>query len=210
MKPYFSDEWVTLYHGDCRDVLPGLGQVETCITDPPYGLEFMGKEWDKLGATIETVNEGADKSHPFRDGTRRVRYGKSAESMQEWYREHFAAVRNALLPGAMCLAFGGTRTHHRLMCAIEDAGFEIRDCLMWLYGSGFPKSLDVSKALDKMAGAEREVVGRKRGVRGADGSGHENVMPGKATGIKQAGIDLDITAPATDAAKLWDGWGTAL
>jgi site-specific DNA-methyltransferase (adenine-specific) len=98
------------------------------------------------------------------------------------------------------LAFGGTRTHHRLMVAIEDAGWEIRDCLMWLYGSGFPKSLDLSKAIDKMQGAEREVVGiRTTGIGTGKGS----------TPIMGDG-NRDITAPATDAAKQWEGWGTAL
>ena len=71
----------------------------------------------------------------------------------------WARVLAACKPGAPLMAFGGTRTYHRMTCAIEDAGFEIRDCLAWLYGSGFPKSLDVSKAIDRAAGAEREVVG---------------------------------------------------
>ena len=71
----------------------------------------------------------------------------------------WAEALRILKPGGHLLAFGGTRTYHRLACAIEDAGFEIRDCLAWMYGSGFPKSLDVSKAIDKAAGAEREVVG---------------------------------------------------
>jgi site-specific DNA-methyltransferase (adenine-specific) len=116
-------------------------------------------------------------------------------------------VLSACKPGAPLLAFGGTRTYHRMTCAIEDAGFEIRDCLAWLYGSGFPKSLDVSKALDRAAGAVREVVGHKRGVTSAEtGRG----MPGKATGVKQMGIDVPITAPETDAARAWSGYGTAL
>lgn len=119
----------------------------------------------------------------------------------------WARVLAACKPGAPLMAFGGTRTYHRMACAIEDAGFEIRDCLAWLYGSGFPKSLDVSKAIDRAAGAEREVVGSKRGVTSAEtGRG----MPGKATGVKQIAIDVPITAPATDAARAWQGYGTAL
>jgi site-specific DNA-methyltransferase (adenine-specific) len=114
-----------------------------------------------------------------------------------------------LKPGGHLLAFGGTRTYHRMAVAIEDAGFEIRDSVHWIYGSGFPKSLDVSKAIDKAAGAEREVIGTKRGTT-ADPSTGRTDMPGKATGVKQVGIDLDITAPATDAVKRWQGWGTAL
>jgi len=119
-----------------------------------------------------------------------------------------AALRVAK-PGAMLLAFGGTRTFHRLACAIEDAGWEIRDCLMWMYGSGFPKSLDISKAIDKAAGAEREVVGPR-----ITGDGHiQNRKAAKnelgAFGFVQDGIDMD-TAPATPSAREWSGWGTAL
>ena len=104
-----------------------------------------------------------------------------------------------LKPGGHLIAFGGTRTYHRMTCAIEDAGFEIRDQIQWIYGSGFPKSLDVSKAMDKQAGAVRDVVdsyerlGRSGGILGA-----ETV------------ITRNITAPSTDLAKQWHGWGTAL
>jgi len=112
-----------LEHGDCRALMAALApdSVDAIATDPPYGLIFMGKEWD---------------------------YG--VPGVPFWTE----ALR-VLKPGGHLAAFGGTRTFHRLACAIEDAGFEIRDCLCWLYGSGFPKSLDVSKALDKAAGAER-------------------------------------------------------
>ena len=112
-------------------------------------------------------------------------------------------------PGAHLLAFGGTRTYHRLACAIEDAGWEIRDCVMWVYGSGFPKSHDVSKAIDKAAGAEREVVGPSRAnVRsdikyGGNDPSHNHGRLGAVT-------HPPITAPATDAARQWSGWGTAL
>ena len=108
--------------------------------------------------------------------------------------------------GGHLLAFGGSRTYHRLACAIEDAGFDIRDQIMWVYGSGFPKSLDVSKAIDKQAGAEREVVGtRLTGAAMADRSN------GRGASDAGSGQNLiNITAPATDAAKQWQGWGTAL
>jgi len=139
------------------------------VTDPPYGLAFMGKDWDHGVPGV-----------PF-----------------------WRAVLRVLKPGGHLLAFGGTRTHHRLVSAIEDAGWEIRDTIMWVYGSGFPKSLDVSKAIDKAAGAEREVVGP-----------NPNNRPncaGKQTRSMSAPITVQpITAPATDAAKQWQGWGTAL
>jgi site-specific DNA-methyltransferase (adenine-specific) len=114
-----------------------------------------------------------------------------------------------LKPGGHLLAFGGTRTYHRMACAIEDAGFELRDSICWLYGSGFPKSHDVSKALDKAAGAEREVIGRYRSPENTSGSkGSTTFAPG-SVGKTQEGLSI-ITAPATDAAKQWQGWGTAL
>lgn len=102
-----------------------------------------------------------------------------------------------LKPGGHILAFSGSRTYHRMTVAIEDAGFEIRDQIMWVYGSGFPKSLDVSKAIDKQAGVERNVVGKGK-------SGTTAIWSDGGMG------NFDITAPATDAAKRWEGWGTAL
>ena len=166
-----------IYHGDCREVMPTLHHesVDSIVSDPPYGLSFMGKGWDH-----------------------------GVPGVEFWVE----ALRVAK-PGAHLLAFGGTRTYHRLACAIEDAGWEIRDCVMWVYGSGFPKSHDVSKAIDKAAGAEREVVGVKensfgRKPGGGDGWG-EAIEGGKASDHV-----FNITAPATDAARQWSGWGTAL
>ena len=108
-----------------------------------------------------------------------------------------------LKPGGHLLAFGGSRTWHRVAVAIEDAGFDLRDSIAWLYGSGFPKSHDISKGIDKAAGAEREVVGRNPNHRDTTHRTNDNPM-GQAIGAK------DITAPATDDAKKWAGWGTAL
>ena len=109
-----------------------------------------------------------------------------------------------LKPGGHLLAFGGSRTYHRLAVAIEDAGFEIRDQIMWVYGSGFPKSLNISKAIDKAAGAEREVTGLRK------------VSPsdlGQNSGwnaLDTSSGEYKYTSSATDEAKQWDGWGTAL
>jgi site-specific DNA-methyltransferase (adenine-specific) len=114
--------------------------------------------------------------------------------------EMWAECLRVLKPGGHVIAFSGSRTYHRMACAIEDAGFEVRDQILWLYGSGMPKSLNVSKAIDKAAGAEREVVG----VAGRSGSSR-SCMAGDFTG----GEYME-TAPATDAARQWDGWGTAL
>lgn len=166
-----------LHVGDCRDVLNTYSDdsFTACVTDPPYGLGFMGKGWDHGVPGVD------------------------------FWRE----VLRVLKPGAPLLAFGGTRTYHRLVCAIEDAGFEIRDGLMWLYGSGFPKSLDIGKALDKSAGAEREVMGiyiPPDGRRRPDSFR----STGNVFGEHGGPMETPITAPATDAARLWDGWGTAL
>ena len=169
----------TLYCGDCLEVMCAMpdNSVDSIVTDPPYGLSFMGKHWDYDVPSVEIWRE---------------------------------ALR-ILKPGGYLLAFAGTRTQHRMAVNIEDAGFEIRDMIAWCYGSGFPKSLDVSKAIDKMAGAEREVVGRYQPP-GMDkpwnlqNAKDERTVPLSASTRN----NLDITAPATDAAKQWDGWGTAL
>lgn len=110
-----------------------------------------------------------------------------------------------LKPGGHMLAFSGSRTYHRMVCAIEDAGFEVRDQIMWIYGSGFPKSLDVSKAIDKAAGAVREVIGTIQ--RAPAGSVDESQSGGRNY---RMGGEQAITAPVTDAAQQWQGWGTAL
>ena len=126
--------------------------------------------------------------------------------------EVWQEVLRVLKPGAHLLAFGGTRTFHRLVCAIEDAGFEIRDSIAWLYGSGFPKSLDVSKAIDAAAGTERPVIGTTARHVAVNGPRKTEGMHGTSTfaeNINQPGNLL--TAPATAAAAAaWSGWGTAL
>jgi DNA modification methylase len=122
-----------------------------------------------------------------------------------------------LKPGGHLLAFGGTRTYHRMACAIEDAGFEIRDSIHWVYGSGFPKSLNVGKAIDKAAGAEREVVGKRNRILNRKPSEKWNLSntpselrTGHAGLSANSGVWSDVTAPATAEAARWEGWGTAL
>ncbi len=120
--------------------------------------------------------------------------------------ELWAEVLRVCKPGAALIAFGGTRTYHRLVCAIEDAGWEIRDQLAWMYGSGFPKSLDVSKALDSAAGAVREVVGSRK----SQGGRTTSPNPMDRDRGEETGDNISITAPSTDAARQWAGYGTAL
>lgn len=237
-----------LLHSDCLEKLRELpdASIDSIVTDPPYLISFMGKDWDSA------------------DGV---------AGRPDVWRE----CRRLLKPGGHLLAFGGTRTYHRMAAAIEDAGFEIRDSIHWTYGSGFPKSLDVSKAIDKRGGAtagfqefrdavkdamkrngvsrtaltkalnnqmlshyltagsqpavpnardyriirdtvglgnawdhlfldeaEREVVGTK-----TSGIANKSEGPRHTIGASKA-VVVDITAPATDAAAKWQGWGTAL
>ena len=144
-----------IHSGDLFDVLPTLEaeSIDACVTDPPYGLEFMGKEWDKLGASVEQqIMQGRKRwtggsgktvegmAGPFGGGGQAVRYGSSAKSAQDWHERWAREVYRVLKPGAYLVACGGSRTSHRMVCAIEDAGFEIRDSMAWLYGSGFPKN----------------------------------------------------------------------
>ena len=131
--------------------------------------------------------------------------GKSWDSRGVSFQsETWAEVYRTLKPGAHLLAFGGTRTYHRIACAIEDAGFEIRDCIMWLYGTGFPKSLNIGKAIDKSLGLEREEIAPNPNHRPLSGTIYEGVYQGGNTGAAY------LTSPASEAAKKWDGWGTAL
>jgi DNA modification methylase/transcriptional regulator with XRE-family HTH domain len=230
---------VELLHGDCLERLRELPDcsVDACVTDPPYGLRFMGKAWDYDVPQAEVWRE----------------------------------VLRVLKPGGHLLAFAGTRTQHRMAVQIEDAGFEIRDLIAWVYGSGFPKSLDVSKAIDKRGGAsvswfgpwfrewrkqngvtQKEVAAlfpSKTGgltgcvanwelgfnmptpdqfnlIRDTFGLPFESiaeaerevvaqqrgtqlaVAPGQ--GNDRSATTLDITTPSTPEAQQWAGWGTAL
>lgn len=185
--------------GDCLgpDGLASLadGSVDALVTDPPAGIGFMGKEWD---------------------GDKGGRAGWVA-----WMTEVMRACLRVLKPGAHGLAWALPRTAHWTATALEDAGFEVRDVITHHFGSGFPKSLDVSKAIDARAGAAREVVGTKIDIK----TGRPMSLKQARRGSSGKTVDWDrpcqvdedfqraniaVTAPATDAAKQWAGWGTAL
>jgi DNA modification methylase len=211
MTPFYADPHFTLYCADAIEIMRELPaeSVDAVVTDPPYGLEFMGKEWDRLIHVHDDhtlVSEGRTVPK-FQTATPRYQAGKPMQAWHEvWAREAFRLLK----PGGHLLSFGGTRTYHRLACAIEDAGFEIRDCLVWGYASGFPKSLDVGKAIDAAAGAQREVVGKSaRHI--AKGEAATSNLYAQDEWTRQNGkMGEFVTAPATDDAKRWDGWGTAL
>lgn len=244
MSLYYEDAGLRLWHGRNMDVLPQFADAsfDSIVTDPPYELGFMGKGWDSTGIAYDV----------------------------EVWRECLRVLK----PGGYLLAFGGSRTWHRLAAAIEDAGFEIRDSIAWLYGSGFPKSMDVSKAIDKSGGnahLARPIAAAIRAARIAHGwtigradaefcggstlySWYEGRPKGiqtptpktfalmveawpelapyaaavaeverEITGSHKSGISVGDSGPsgsgegkerrdipATDAAKAWEGWGTAL
>jgi site-specific DNA-methyltransferase (adenine-specific) len=153
------------------------------------------------GDCLEVMRSMTDKSvdavitdPPYELGFMGKKWDSSGIAFQP---ETWQAVYRVLKPGALLLAFGGTRTYHRMVCAIEDAGFEIRDTIAWIYGSGFPKSYDISKGIDKQAGIERTVprVANKN-----------TATPNMVGTPKQRAL----TAPSTPEAQLWHGWGTAL
>ena len=301
----YEGHGVTLHHGDCLDVLRSLPDcsVDSVVCDPPYALGFMGREWDTFGMDVgrgaqarkqraaEVTPDGQGHSTsagPYlASGVDSLR--AAGMPFQRWCEAWAAECLRVLRPGGHLLAFGGTRTWHRLACAVEDAGFEVRDSIAWLYGSGFPKSLDVSKAIDKRRHEDRgpmlavrawlnaqrlaagvtlgqinaafglatngggnasnwtthpsnievpswekwEVlrgligfgtdmdaeVWRLNGRKGKPGEAWENadvigVREGAMAGWSMDGttkfVDREEKAPATDAAREWAGWGTAL
>ncbi len=168
--------------GDTFDVLPTLPEnsVHAVVTDPPYGLAFMGRDWDDFSPT----------------------------EYQAWCERWAGAVKRVLKPGGHLLAFSGNRTHHRLFTGVEDAGFEIRDTLTWHYGSGFPKASDISKTIDKRADAERKVVATREADDVTSGNyGQGDSIDDDKQGERTT---YEYTKPATDAAKKWDGWKTGL
>lgn len=150
---YFAAAGSTVWHADCIEAMSLLERdsVDAIVTDPPYALEFMGREWDSFkpsGTAQARVAEGTDSSHPFRDGSTRIRYGRAdMRAFQEWCQDWAEQALRVLKPGGHLLAFGGSRTYHRLTTGIEDAGFDIRDGIVWLYSTGFPKSRNVTAAM---------------------------------------------------------------
>lgn len=174
-----SSPWKIL-HGDCLAEMEWMANesVDSIVTDPPYGLNFMNKHWDYEVPGVDVWRE----------------------------------CLRVLKPGGHLLSFFGTRTYHRGVVLIEDAGFEIRDQIGWTYGSGFPKSLDVSKAIDKAAGADRtDVIGTKLGRPGMAKDGSNQSFDSSINTYGGGGVlSSDITAPVTELARRYTGWGTAL
>lgn len=166
----------TLHLGDCIEAMRAMpdNSVDSIVTDPPYGLNFMGKRWDY-----------------------------DVPSVEIW-----AECLRVLKPGGHLLSFAGTRTHHRMAVRIEDAGFEIRDMIAWVYGSGFPKSMDVAKAIESGGGRPEDIRRMQLGDEYvASGRGRKNYDHGAASAMDSGAQQWE---PTSEAAKQWEGWGTAL
>jgi len=214
---------VQLILGDCRDVLRELARQNgtgprftAIVTDPPAGIAFMGKDWD----TFATRGRGntADGQHPvgFAKDVHWDKDIRARDTFIEWMTEIASLALDLCLPGAHALVWALPRTSHWTATAWENGGWEVRDRIAHVFGSGFPKSLDVSKALDKAAGAEREVVGQRKQPQGPDSMLRraKQVEQGyRPDGDEYGQVASDthyITAPATDLAREWAGYGSAL
>ena len=205
-----------LHLGDCLEVMKSMpdNSIDAVISDPPYGLSFMGAKWDSFGGSTgrESVDERRRKMNEYAGQNAIVPRFASSHShlpklpeMQEFQAAMTPVFEEALRvakPGAYLLCFGGTRTFHRMACAIEDAGWKVKDCIMWVYGSGFPHGMDVAKAIDKASGYVGEVIGERTVDVGMQG-GHMHAVR------KQQQQQQQVRALSPQA-KEWEGWNTAL
>jgi DNA modification methylase len=204
-KYNFMEENVDLYLGDCLEELRSIpdNSVDSIVTDPPYGLSNQPDMMEVLRHWMA----GDDYTHKGKGFM-----GKSWDSFVPGPSVWKECLR-VLKPGGHLLCFAGTRTQDMMGLAIRLAGFELRDSLVWAYGSGFPKSHNISVAIDKLAGADREVVGFKTSADGRCRSAEPSGNQPRNSSLHGGGIKTRTeieTAPATEAAKQWDGWGSAL
>lgn len=220
LAPYWSSDCdrAVVYVGENLHVMMQLvpNSFHAIVTDPPYGLEFdVGQvkgDWDAPWKHTRAADRRADEmSDPVKAKylQHNVEYVRDGLAFQQWFYDRAVMMHRVAKPGAHVLSFGGTRMWHRMACAIEDAGFEIRDTIMWVYSSGYPKGKDVSKEIDRILGAQREVVGTTEMV------DTTKVRPGFTGEAHRNGVDavtrhVDITTAATEEAKQWEGWNTTL
>ena len=207
---------IDLRLGDCLEVLKTIpdNSIDAVITDPPYGIGFMNKEWDNPQKHQELIEREKNRSEErFADGKSPVKGGfskgvqpglpiggaREGKWFQDWCELWARECFRILKPGGHALSFSAPRTYHRMATAFEDSGFQIRDQLMWVFGSGFPKSHNIGKAIDKIEGNEREVVGHNLNHRNTE----SDVIP---LGFQGGRSDGTITKGNSD----WEGWGTAL
>lgn len=219
-------------HGNCLEVLKTLpdNSIDAIVCDPPAGISFMGKNWDNFSGKSKTydsaggrakANANKEKLKQYEQGTTPFAFSGSGMPTKK-ERDAFIAFMTSVMsealrvlkPGGYGLVWALPRTSHWTALALEDAGFIVKDCVSHIFGSGFPKSMDISKAIDKMQGAEREVIGSvKRTMTNSNLSRQKQAELGyRPEGDKypgENGVNY-ITAPATPEAHQWNGYGTAL
>lgn len=205
MKPFYETNRVVLHQGDCVEVMKQLPpeSVDAIVTDPPYGLGEQPDMMEVLRAWM-----AGEVYRPSGKGFMGKAWDAFVPGPEVW-RECFRVLK----PGGHLLTFGGTRTFDLIALGVRLAGFEVRDVLSWLYGTGFSKSLDVSKALDKAAGAVRSVdpTSRREENRVAYAAGTGALRCGRCGNSRNGtSCQCALPPPATDAARYWAGWGTSL
>ena len=250
-EPYWADEDVTLHLGDCLDVLRTLeaDSIDAIVTDPPAGIAFMDREWDDFRRARNPADAGRDNVFG-RTSAHGPEYGRRDRGQfVQMLTERMAEAYRVLKPGGHALVWSIPRTSHWTAWALEDAGFDVRDCVLHLFGSGFPKSLDVSKAIDKLKRRDYVLAAIELGLEVPGNNLHDwtkaehspgdewwerfkaHLSPGDwrlieraVVGRRTTGIgtgrgtvtvisdseNRDVTAPATEDATRWEGWGTAL
>lgn len=197
--------------GDCLDKLKELedNSIDSIVTDPPYGLSFMGKDWDKVKATKETQSQVVKG---LGAGMKMTTLADNIE-FEKWVTEWSMECIRVLKPGGYMLAFGGSRMYHRLASGVENAGFEIRDQMMWIYGSGFPKSRDIGKDIEKIkVGGIKNLkqIGTKQGIKVETGTSGYSYSKEYVPGISMGGKQISGDIPVYEITNEWGGWGTAL
>jgi DNA modification methylase len=219
---------VRLEPGDCIEVMRRLAaegvRVDAIVCDPPYGLEFMGKGWDGSDGFRRSLNAAdAGRDNAFGRTSKRAPEYRAGNLFQAWCEEWAAAAFDLLPPGGHLVAFGGTRTYHRMACAIEDAGFEIRDSLsylydsglsgplLWAYGSGFPKSHNIGKKLDaakERCSCEPHLRDLRRDVDSEEplsGRSEQDMLSGMQVSGDIAGLGRDGSEAAHDLLDVRQG-----
>jgi site-specific DNA-methyltransferase (adenine-specific) len=214
-----------LRHGDCVEVLKGYedGSLGAVVSDPPYGLSFMGKKWDDLTA-VSHANRGTmtDWQRPEWETSKAPKFQTPAPAfdlspdnnrrMEIWHLQWLTEAYRVLRPGGVIKAFSGTRTYHRMVAAMQEAGFADLRLEAWNYGSGFPKSLNIGMAIDKVARGQPH-GGFDPLKRGGKSRPSRNVLSmGGTCGTSPTGLssDYEDRVFVTPDAQRFRGWGTAL
>ncbi len=191
-----------IINDDCLKALDTIDKnsIDAIITDPPYGLTSITKRFGKQNSAPAQYGKDGAFNRLSKGFMGKEWDGSGIEYNVAMWQKCYEVLK----PGGYLLAFGGTRTYHRIACSIEDAGFEIRDCIMWLYGSGFPKSMNIGLAIDKKNGVESKVVGKGKSGSTSKAFNLTEAQEKAGTGILAGEYDIK------EAQNEWQGWGTCL